>query len=728
MRKPGQRAKPSTHVTWRMLPEGETRVIEDIRDAQAIREGALFLLTDRDGGVPVDNSSGFGLYHNDTRYLSAWDISLIGVEPIVLLSTAELGFGQEQVMTNPELVNERGEALPGGSLLIRRQRVLDQALIESLRLTNYAPVPLALTVVYEFGADFADIFELRGQRRRKHGHVSAIRLHPNGVTFRYRGLDLIPRQTRVRFRPLPDELETHRALFYINLLPGASKEFASTVLADAIAGTGSARRSLQAIAASHQSWKDSSTRVTTSNELLNAALDRSLSDMRVLWSEQEPELGYVAAGIPWFDTLFGRDSAIAAMMCLAFRPQIAERVLRSLAHFQGKELDPSREEEPGKIVHEIRNCEAANAGEVVFGRYYGSIDSTPLFLLLAAEYYHWTADLELLKELRPALDAALEWMDLFGDPDGDGYLEYIKKAEGGLDNQGWKDSWDGIIDREGDLLKPPTALVEVQGYACAARRGIAEVYQALGSLGRADELRSQAAALQRRINADFWMPGGYYALALDGDKRPSAVLTSNAGQLLWAGVPTRDRARQQIRRLLRHDMFSGWGIRTLSLAAKGYNPMGYHLGTIWPHDNALLLGGFKRYGAERELNQVATALAQAAFSFPYYRLPELFSGAPRMSHQAPVPYPVACRPQAFAAAALPYVLTLILGLAADAPGKRLYVVRPRLPSWIDFVRVANLRVGDSVLELTYRRSGQRTSFEVTARSGSIQVVPVTRWP
>jgi glycogen debranching enzyme len=415
-------------------------------------------------------------------------------------------------------------------------------------------------------------------------------------------------------------------------------------------------------------------------------------------------------------------------MSLAFRPEIARAVLRCLTRFQGKETDDLREEEPGKIVHETRTSEAANTGEVVFGRYYGSVDSTPLFLLLAGEYYRWTADLSLMREIRHSLDAALVWMERFGDADGDGYLEYRKKNPHGLDNQGWKDSGDSIIDEHGELLKAPIALVEVQGYAYAAKQAIAGVYDALGESSLAEQLREEAAALRRRINADFWLDEGYYALALDADKKPARVLTSNAGQLLWSGAAVRPKAERQIERLMRNDLFSGWGVRTLSTGAKRYNPMGYHLGTIWPHDNALIIGGLKRYGAEAELNEAATALCDAAFAFPYFRLPELFSGSPRAAHHAPVPYPVACRPQAFAAAALPYLLTSILGLVADSPGARLYVVRPRLPSWLDFVRLSGLRVGEATVDLAFQRRGSRTVTEVIGQSGALEVVQASRWP
>lgn len=711
-----------------MLPEGEVRAISDIRYALVIREKEMFLLTDTEGGVGVNNSSGFGLYHRDTRYLSGWQITLIGVEPVVLLSTAEEGFWMEQVMTNPELVNERGESLPSGSLHIRRQRVLDRSLIESTRFTNYSLVPLHLTVRYEYSADFADIFEIRGLHRRRRGNFLGARLQANGLTFRYRGLDGIARQTRVRFRPDPDELQPQEAFFHLEIPPGGTREIDARVVVDGIAGTGAVRRSIEEVGASHEAWREACTTIVTSNHLFNRSLERAITDLRLLWREWEDGGSFLAAGIPWFDTLFGRDCLLSSYMVLAYRPEIARMVLQTLAARQGNQIDERREEEPGKIIHEVRSCETANTGETVFGRYFGSVDSTPLFLILASEYYRWTGDLEFMRELEPKVAAALAWLDRFADLDADGFVEYVRRNPRGLNNQGWKDSWDAMVDHEGNLLQPPIALVEVQGYVYAARLGIADVYEDLGDVKRAEALRTEAEALRKRINNDFWVPQGHYAMALDGAKRQSRVRSSNAGQLLWTGAPTREKARVQTASLMRSDMFSGWGIRTISSATPRYNPIGYHLGTIWPHDNALIARGLKRYGQEADMNRIATALFEAALSFQYYRLPELFSGAPRQAHQAPVPYPIACRPQAFAAAALPFILTSILGLAPRAPRNQLFVVRPRLPGWLEYVHVSGLRLGSGRVDLAYRRKGRGIQVEVLNKSAGLEVVRLDRWP
>lgn len=710
-----------------MLPEGEPRIITDIRDALIIREKELFLLTDPEGHVEVGNDSGFGLYHQDTRYLSGWELTLVGVEPVVLLSTSGEGFWMEQVMTNPELVSDTGESLPSGSLQIRRQRVLDRSMVETTRLTNYSAEELSLTVQFGFAADFADIFEIRGVHRARRDTVLESQLQSHGVTFRYRGTDGRRRQTRIRFRPEPYELRANCAEFRLTIPPRSSREITARVILDGIAGTAAVRRSIESVGESHIDWRRTSTEVLTSNELFNKALGRSMADLRLLWMEREDER-YLSAGVPWYDTLFGRDSLLAGRMTLAFRPEITRDVLLTLADSQGAVSDPIREEEPGKIIHEKRECESANTGEVVFSRYYGSVDSTPLFILAAAEYYRWTGDLDFMQALQPSIVAALDWIDSFGDADGDGFVEYMKKNPKGLDNQGWKDSWDGIVDSRGDLVKPPVALAEVQGYVYAAKLAIADVLKDLGDSERADRLRTEAARLRKAIDKSFWHKSDHYGLALDGQKQLSTVMSSNVGQLLWSGVPSARRAKRQIERLLQDDMFSGWGIRTLSSRSRRHNPIGYHLGTIWPHDNALILAGFKRYGAERELNDVAYALFEAALTFPYFRLPELLGGAPRQSHQAPVPYPVACRPQAFAAAALPSILTSILGLAPDARNDRLYIVKPTLPGWLDFVELFHMRVGGAVLDIAFRREGAKTVFDVSNLKGSLDVVATDRWP
>jgi glycogen debranching enzyme len=448
----------------------------------------------------------------------------------------------------------------------------------------------------------------------------------------------------------------------------------------------------------------------------------------MLWHQEDDHGCYLAAGTPWFDTIFGRDTAIVSMQTLAFNPDIARHCLKVLARWQGTKFDDWRDEEPGKILHELREDEMTASGELPFSPYYGSVDSTPLFLLLAAEYYAWTADLELLHELEPSLRAALRWVDTYGDLNGDGYLEYEKRSPTGLVNQGWKDSREAVIYSDGTLAKPPIALVEVQGYAYAAKKKLAPLFAALGDRPLASRLRQEAASLKRRFNRDFWMENeSFFALALDGNNRPADAITSNPGQALWTGIVQRRLAEPVVEVLMRNDMFSGWGIRSLSATSSRFNPLGYHLGTVWPHDNSLIAMGFKKYGFEEELNEVATALFDAARAFAYYRLPELFAGSGRSTHSTPVPYPVACRPQAWAAGSFPLILQAILGLRPDAPAGELLIVRPRLPHWLETVQVRGLRVGKGEVDLRYRRRGRRTMVDVL-HARRLKVRSVGLWP
>jgi glycogen debranching enzyme len=477
----------------------------------------------------------------------------------------------------------------------------------------------------------------------------------------------------------------------------------------------------------YNAWLSGATQIQTDNEFFNVVLQRSLSDLRMLWNHQEAGAGYPAAGTPWYDTLFGRDSAIAGMQTLALKPEIARDCLVSLSRWQGKKFDSWRDEEPGKILHELRQGELTQTGELPFSPYFGSVDSTPLFLWLAGEYFAWTGDLGLLSQLETNLRAGLHWLTKYGGL-ADGYLRYERRSARGLVNQGWKDSHDALSHEDGSLCEPPISLVEVQAYACAAYRSLSRVFVSLGDSRLAAKLEQDAAMLARRFNRDFWLPSGFYALALDGGGRRAASITSNAGQVLWGGAASRAHAAKVVRRLMEPDMFSGWGIRTLSATSRRYNPLGYHVGTVWPHDNSLIAMGFKRYGFEQDLNRLATALFDAARAFTYYRLPELFGGDERSVHQAPVPYPIACRPQAWAAGSIPLITQAILGLCPDAPARTISIVRPQLPDWLQSVNVNALRVGNAEVDLRYRRRGAHTRVDVIDIRGDLRVEKRRSWP
>ena len=703
--------------------------IEDIRDALIIRERGSALITDGAGNIVPGNTQGYGLYHADTRHLSVYRLTLNGTAPVMLLSTAELGYAMEQVMTNPAIVTPEGRRIGQSSTEIRRQRAVSDIVEEHLRITNFNPFPITLELLYEFDADFADIFDVRGYDRSGPGTVHHPEVREHAILYAYSGVDGRERTTRIDFDRTPDRIDAHSALFRVRL-----ERRETVTLTTRISVNNEGRRApridrLDAVAQQYRRWIDGCTEVFTDNEFFNRVLARSLHDIRMLSSENEEGQWFLAAGTPWFDALFGRDSCIVSMQMLAYRPELARNTLRLLAKWQGTEVDYARDEEPGKILHELRFDELSQGGELPYNPYYGSIDSTPLFLMLLARYFEWTADVRLVRELLPAVRAAVEWMEVFGDTTGSGYLDYEKRSAKGLVNQGWKDSWDAVVHANGALAHPPIALAEVQGYAYFARVHLAPVLEKVGETKLAARMRREARRLRQRFNAEFWLAHRhFYAMALDGDRAPVESTTTNPAHCLWTEIIDPAHAAETVGRLMENDMFSGWGLRTLSGGSPSFNPIGYHLGSVWPHDNSIAAMGFKTYGFEDELNEVATALFDAAASFPYFRLPELFGGEMRTAHHAPVPYPVACRPQAWAAGAFPLITQAILGLKPEAPEKRLRIVNPKLPYWLNSVQVRNLRVGGGSVTLQYRRDGNDTRVEIQDESGGIDVVISSRWP
>jgi glycogen debranching enzyme len=468
-------------------------------------------------------------------------------------------------------------------------------------------------------------------------------------------------------------------------------------------------------------WRSRCTTITSDSERFNELIATSARDLRAL-TMPAPGGQILAAGIPWYVAPFGRDALMAAGEALILNPALTRDALVSLAKLQATEDDPWRDAEPGKILHELRVGELARAGLVPHSPYYGTVDATPLFLMRAADYYAWTGDLETLRLLRPALDAALRWIDEYGDRDGDGFVEYERRSTGGLRNQGWKDSESSIVHADGSLAEGPIALVEAQGYVYAAKRTIADVYDALGLGEVAERLRVEAGKLRMAFNEAFWNPEeGTFALALDGRKRQVASVTSNPGHCLYCGIVDPEKAGSVVERLLAADMFSGWGIRTLSSSCPAYNPMSYHNGSVWPHDNAIIAAGLGRYGHHREVLRIADCLFEVATGARDSRLPELYCGFDRSERAAVVAYPVACIPQAWAAAAPLLVLQAMLGISAGAPDRALRIERPVLPDWLTNIRLEGLRVGEASVTLDFRRDGHATGFTLVDQSGDVNV-------
>ena len=455
---------------------------------------------------------------------------------------------------------------------------------------------------------------------------------------------------------------------------------------------------------SPDAWLAERTVVETDDQLFNRVLRRSLLDIRMLHSRRDGD-GYYAAGLPWYATLFGRDSLITATQLLAFDPDMAAQTLRVLAGLIGTRDDAGHDEDPGKVIHELREGEVARLGLSPLARYYGTVDATPLFLCLLCDATDWNGDLSLFRELKPQVEAMLGWMDGPGDRDGDGLLEYRQRAPTGLRNQGWKDSDEGVLDEHGVPLEPPITLVEPQAYAYRAKRRLARLFGLDGDPARADALLREAAGLRERLER-FWLPErDYYSMGWGGDARPSRALASNEGHLLWGLAVTPERAAAIRDSLMSDAMFSGWGIRTLAEGEAGYNPVGYHLGTVWPHDTAMIAFGLRKYGFDEDFDLIFEALLEAAANAEAYRLPELYAGFGRTEFETPVPYPVACQPQAWAAGAIPYLTAGALGLVPDALERRLRVRRPSLPRWLSRVEVRGLRIAGATVDLLFERTG-----------------------
>jgi glycogen debranching enzyme len=695
----------------------------------AVKEGETFLYSDMEGNLDDSAEYGLGLYHRDTRFLSHFMMEISGRDPVLLSSSAERAYMSYVDLTNPELFEDGELAVPQQTLNIRRVRAIKGRLFERVRVKNYNRHPVQLTLTFTLAADFADIFEVRGIARDVEGQHEPPWAEGRHARFAYKGRDGVGRETMIEFDPEPDRIEVSGdrivAEFVVRLAAHQTKLISTTfdpVIDEVLPIPTEFDSAVHQLRRSYEDWEREATQISTDNELFDQLLIRGLRDLRALFTKTEHG-GVLVGGIPWYVAVFGRDSLIASHQLLMVNPGPAREALEVLAHYQGREVNPWRDEEPGKILHELRRGELAGAGEVPHTPYYGSVDSTPLFVILFAQYVRWTDDLEFARRLLPNVLAALQWIDRYGDIDGDGFVEYQQRSPRGMSNQGWKDSFDSVMHTDGRLAEGPIALVEVQAYVYLAKRRVAEVFELLGDADMAARLRREALELRIRFNQDYWMDDElYFAEALDGEKRQVKSVVSNPGHALYCDIVEPDKADHLARRLLQPDMFSGWGIRTMSKSATSYNPMSYHNGSVWPHDNALIAAGLKRYGYLKASNRVATAMFDAAIHADYMRLPELFCGFTRRTPNQPVAYPVACSPQAWAAGSPFLMLQAILGVSARAHENMLTVNKPHLPPWLNVVELRNLRVGRSTTSLVFRREGEITAFSLLERKGDIRVV------
>jgi len=708
--------------------------VESLAQAIVMKKGNLFFVAQRDGNVPMTGNHGFGLYYHDCRYLNGYELKLGGVSPVGLSASAAVGAVGVFTLTNPELVLANGGKIGKEQLGLTWHRVLASdtpALLDELRFQNFSLTPVQFSISVAFRSSFEDVYVVRGLTKPRRGALEPPQWHGEVLSLAYRGEDGIMRTLSMQSHPVPNERRQSSATFHMALDPGQRNTIRlSLTLHESKSGRRTSPRPGQQPARPPsppiRQMNDPTgeiTKISGNGSALDQLMDRSFRGLDVLRSHLDGD-EYFAAGVPWFVTLFGRDSLVTALQMLPYHSGVADETLRLLAKYQGRREDLERDEEPGKILHEFRMGELANLHAIPQTPSYSTVDATPLFLILVAEHARWTGSLRLFQDLRPQITLALEWIDASLRRYPGGYLAYTSESDNGLKmaNKGWKDSGNAIVNVDGSLAKPPVALVEVQGYVYAAWQGMASLLSRSGETTQAERLRQQAEQLKARFNRDFWMDEkGCYALALQQDGRPAAVVSSNAGQALWTGIAEEAHARRTVDRLMAPDTFSGWGVRTLSADERAFNPIGYHLGTVWPHDNAIVAAGFRRYGADQAAQRIFQGLFEAAFHFHLHQLPEVFCGFGREEYEIPVNYPVACHPQAWAAGALPFLVSTLLGLAPEAFDERLEIIRPMLPQGLDRLDVSRLRVGQAIVDLTFRRGKDGVDVEVAKLDGRLRV-------
>ncbi len=693
---------------------------------RVLKHGDTFAVFDRYGDILPLGMGEEGVYHEGTRFVSRLELLIDGKKPLILSSSIQDDntlFTAD--LTNPDLMEGRPRMLARGSLHVLRSRFLhDGVCYESIRVSNFGEEEAGFALSVVLDADFADIFEVRGVRRERRGSHRPMESGGGQMSIGYEGLDGVERTVRAVFTLEPGSQEGNEAIFPMRLAPREQVHLGLTVLCETagpLASVPSFETAYRHVKSTQRRVCEEGCAIESDNDLLNTFLNRSLADLRMLMTSMDDAF-YPYAGIPWFSTPFGRDGIITALESLWINPGNARGVLSFLAKTQAAEFNEVRDSEPGKILHESRKGEMANTGEVPFGNYYGSIDSTPLFIMLAGEYLRRTGDLAYIQFLWPHLERALAWIDRYGDADGDGFLEYLKRSERGLRNQGWKDSDDSVFHEDGRLAQGSIALCEVQAYAYGAKNEAAYIAEISGRRAEAMRLRTEALDVQRRFEATFWDEElGCYVLALDGDKRPCRVKSSNAGHCLFTGIASEERARRLERELLSPEFYSGWGVRTIASDQARYNPMSYHNGSIWPHDNALIAYGLARYGLRRGPVRILEDMFRVGLYVDQHRLPELFCGFHRRNGEGPTLYPVACAPQAWASAAPFHLLQACMGLSVDAVARTVTLDRPALPDFIDRMRIRNLRVGAARIDMVLTRQAGDVGAHLERREGDVSL-------
>jgi glycogen debranching enzyme len=696
---------------------------------RVLLNGDTFAIFDRYGDIQPLGFGQQGIFRQDTRHLSRMELRICGLRPLLLSSTIRednvlLGID----LTNPDLDLTSGRFLPRGTLhFFRTKFLVDGSCLERIVIRSYDDEAVDVTLTMAFGADFRDIFEVRGLQRPSRGVMLPAEVNAAGIKFSYRGLDEVVRSTHVQSSFVPSVDKQGEVSLPIHLEANEELSFSLSIACESDGvrqELGRYEENLARIGNQRASSPLAAVDIYTSNEQFNDWINRSRADLEMLITPT-PFGPYPYAGVPWFSTVFGRDGIITALELLWIAPSVAKGVLSYLAATQAANQDPDRDAEPGKILHEIRHGEMAQLREVPFGCYYGSVDSTPLFLVLAGAYYERTGDIEFLKSIWPNVEAAFNWIETFGDMDGDGFIEYARQSESGLLQQGWKDSHDSVFHDDGSLAKGPIALCEVQAYVFAAKSQLARLAGDLGFQEQAERLRSQAEELRKKFEQLFWCDEiSMFALALDGEKRQCKVRSSNAGQCLFSGVASEAHAQRTINALLCSSSFSGWGMRTIASVERRYNPMSYHNGSVWPHDNALIGFGVRRSRDKQLALKTMSGLFDLSIFTELHRLPELICGFPRGQGKAPTLYPVACSPQAWAAAAVFLLLQSCLGLSIQAKESRICLDYPALPEAFPSVQIRNLKVGDSSVDLAFERHAEAVATQILRRSGDVEIVAV----
>jgi glycogen debranching enzyme len=694
-----------------------------------LKHGDTFAVFDTHGDMVFAGDGEHGLYHDGTRFLSRLLLLVARKRPL-LLSSGVVDHNEvfRADLTNPDIAAEGHVVLARDVLHVARCRLLrDAACHERLQLASFKNQPISIELRLDFDADFADIFEVRGTPRPRRGEALKRIVGESGVDLPYRGLDGVLRTTCIRWSLPPRQVSGRAVCFDLTLPPRETTTLDLTITctssdapAAPVQGFDGA---LHAMLVRHASDREAYCEVASSNADFDGWIRRSLADVQMMCTDT-PFGPYPYAGVPWYNTVFGRDGIVTALELLWVNPRIARGVLGCLASLQATSMDPEADAQPGKILHEARGGEMANRGEVPFRRYYGSVDATPLFIVLASEYYKRTDDLDFVRTLWPNIEAALAWIERHGDADGDGFVEYARFSRSGLVNQGWKDSHDAVLHADGSPVQPPIALCEVQAYVYEARRGAARLAAALDRPATAVAQEEKAEALRDRFEQAFWCDElSTYGLALDGDKRLCRVRASNAGHCLFGGIAAPERARKVAAQLLGADFFSGWGIRTLAASEPRYNPMSYHNGSVWPHDNALIAAGMSRYGLTSSTLTVTRGLFEASRFIGSRRLPELFCGFARRPGEPPTLYPVACSPQAWSAGAPFMLLQACLGLSIDARRGRIVLDRAALPGAVHEITLKNLVIAkDRTLDLLLERHADGVGMTVLRRDPDIEIV------